>query len=394
MNWREKTVRILVAYLVSLFVLVAGPLPELGSTEQNLLDGQRQSLQERMIVPMEEAVFAMPEDRGTAAEAPGLGWLREDIFDKRGNTSAKQSVMLTISAIGDCALGAEHTQQGVTFHTVFDQQNGDYRYFFSGVEHILSKDDLTIANLETSLTDSEERADKSYLKYQYWIKGKPEYAHILAAGSVEAVSVANNHIYDYGVQGYQDTLAGLKEAGVDYFGFEHGLIKEIKGIKVGLLGFTDLSTRIPINEVKKQVTERIQAQAAETDLVIVSFHWGNEKEYRSTARQRELAQAAVDAGADLVLGHHPHVLQEIQEYNGKMIVYSLGNFCFGANRNPYDRDTMIYQQSFTFQKGVLKHNSYRVIPCSMTTVEKGNDFRPRVLEGAEAERVLQKIRAR
>lgn len=304
---------------------------------------------------------------------------------------------ITISALGDCALGAEYAQQGTTFHTVFALNNGDYSYFFSGVHPVLSEDDLTIANLETSLTKAWNRADKSYLKYAFWIKGEPEYAHILTAGSVEAVSVANNHTYDYREEGFLETLISLKMAGVDYFGFDQVLIKEIKGIKIGMLGFTEFNVGgkwRSYTDLKSLVHSSIQALAPGTDLIIVSFHWGNEKEIKPTATQRELAQLAIEAGADLVLGHHPHVLQGIEEYLGKQIVYSLGNFCFGANRVPYDRDTIIYQQTFTFQDGILTETKKKLIPCSMTTAPTGNDFRPTLLEGAEAERVMQKINER
>jgi len=308
---------------------------------------------------------------------------------------AEQSI--TISALGDCALGAEYGQQGVTFHTVFALNNGDYSYFFSGVHPVLSEDDLTIANLETSLTKAWNRIDKSYLKYAFWIKGEPEYARILTEGSVEAVSVANNHTYDYREEGFLETLISLKTAGVDYFGFDQVLIKEIKGIKIGLLGFTEFNVGgrwRSYSDMKTLVHSAIQALAPGTDLIIVSFHWGNEKEIKPTATQRELAHLAIEAGADLVLGHHPHVLQGMEEYQGKQIVYSLGNFCFGANRVPYDRDTLIYQQTFTFQEGILTGTSMKLIPCSMTTAPTGNDFRPTLLEGAEAERVLLKIEER
>lgn len=304
---------------------------------------------------------------------------------------------ITLSAVGDCALGAEYAQRGATFHNAIAEKNRDYSYFFSGVHSVLSQDDLTIANLETSLTKEWNRIDKSYLKYAYWIKGEPDYAQILAEGSVEAVSVANNHTYDYRDEGFQDTLLSLRLAGVDYFGFERVLIKEVKGIKIALLGFTEFNVGgkwQSYQDLKNQITASIQALVEKTDLIIVSFHWGMEKEIKPIAKQCELAQIAIDAGADLVLGHHPHVLQGIKEYKGKKIVFSLGNFCFGANRKPYDRDTAIFQQTFTFCDGVLTETSSKLIPCSMTTTIKGNDFRPSLLEGTEAERVLAKIRNR
>ena len=127
-------------------------------------------------------------------------------------------------------------------------------------------------------------------------------------------------------------------------------------------------------------------------MVIVSFHWGTEKATYPDEIQKTLAHIAVDNGADIVVGHHPHVLQGIEEYNGKNIVYSLGNFCFGGNRNPLDKDTMIFQQTFTFENGELvQDNVKNIIPCSLSSVKEYNDYQPTILEGSESERVLQKI---
>ena len=110
------------------------------------------------------------------------------------------------------------------------------------------------------------------------------------------------------------------------------------------------------------------------------------------AYQKDAAHAAIDAGADLVLGHHPHVLQGIEKYNGRYICYSLGNFCFGGNKNPSDKDTMIFQQTFTFENGnLLDDSNINIIPCSLSSSGKKNDYKPRVLKGSEKDRVMKKI---
>lgn len=309
----------------------------------------------------------------------------------------EKEVSLTLSAIGDCALGTEYAQRGHTFASVFAENQEDCSYFLANVKAVLAEDDLTIANLETCLTTANQRKGKGTAKAAYWLKGEPLYAGILAEGSVEVVNVANNHTYDYGEAGYRETLRSLEKAGIAYCGFEHVLIKEIKGIKVGFLGFNQFEYKgvwQAYSALKEQVVESVQALSEQTDLVIVSFHWGNEREIRPSLKQYELAKVAIEAGADLVLGHHPHVLQGIKEYQGKQVVFSLGNFCFGGNRQPYDRDTIIYQQTFVFVEGELKRTTTKVIPCSMTTREGYNDFQPKVLEGAEAERVRQKLKER
>ena len=111
--------------------------------------------------------------------------------------------------------------------------------------------------------------------------------------------------------------------------------------------------------------------------------------------QKELAHAAVDQGADLVIGHHPHVLQGIEKYNGRNIVYSLGNFCFGGNSYPSDMDTIIFQQTFTFEGGEQKEDDVtNIIPCRISSADGYNNYQPTPAEGEEADRILQKLEER
>ena len=125
------------------------------------------------------------------------------------------------------------------------------------------------------------------------------------------------------------------------------------------------------------------------------FHWGNEKEEVPDSNQTTLAHLAIDEGADLVCGHHPHVLQGIEEYKGKNIVYSLGNFCFGGNQYPSDMDTMIFQQTFTVdQSGVKADNITNIIPCSVSSDSDYNNYQPTPANGDEATRILNKIQER
>jgi poly-gamma-glutamate synthesis protein (capsule biosynthesis protein) len=125
------------------------------------------------------------------------------------------------------------------------------------------------------------------------------------------------------------------------------------------------------------------------DLIIAYYHWGTETHYRASANQRALGRFTIDAGADLVLGAHPHVIQGIEEYNGKNIVYSLANFSFGGNRRPFDMDTFIFQQTFTFVNGVLQDtNETNIIPARVTSLQSYNNYQPTVAEGRDAERIL------
>lgn len=209
-------------------------------------------------------------------------------------------------------------------------------------------------------------------------------------GSVEAANLANNHSKDYGEESYTDTIQYLEDAGISTFGYDRTAVVDVKGIQVGLVGIYELADGM---ERESQVIENINAVRNQgADLVIVSFHWGQEKETYPDDIQKSLAHTAVDNGADLVVGHHPHVLQGIEKYNGKNIVYSLGNFCFGGNSNPSDKDTMIFQQTFSFENGELVQDDVtNIIPCSLSSVSSYNDYRPTPLEGSEKERVMQKI---
>lgn len=292
---------------------------------------------------------------------------------------------ITISAAGDVTLGRdEKFGWEKTFDHELEVQNGNFGYFFNNVKDIFAKDDLTIVNLETTLTSATKKADK---KYRF--KADPSYVEILKQGNIEAVSIANNHTLDFLDIGYKDTLRTLEEAELGYFGYEHKYITEIRDIKIGVLGYYSMKAT---DKLKDQIKEAIQELRDEdTDLVIVMFHWGIERDYWPNSVQKELAYSTIDSGADLVLGSHPHVLQGIEEYNGKQIVYSLGNFCFGGNKNPHDKDTMIYIQKFNFKNNELLSQEYDVIPCSISSVSNRNNYQPTPLEGVEADRVMKKI---
>lgn len=296
-------------------------------------------------------------------------------------------IVITISALGDCALGNEFAQRGHTFADVYAEKGA--AYFFANVKEVLAADDLTIANLETCLTNEHQKRDKSVEKTPFWIKGEPGYTQILKEASIEVVNIANNHTFDYGQLGFEETLQSLDKADIAYCGYEHEVIKEIKGIKIGFMGFCQFGNRE--KQLNKEIKEQIKTLKTKVDLMIVSFHWGSELAVKPSPKQYELAKIAVEAGADLVLGHHPHVLQGIGEYQGKTVVFSLGNFCFGANRLPHDRDTIIYQHRFTFKNGELLKSQNIIIPCSMTTTRGLNDFQPTILSGGEALRVRQKL---
>lgn len=291
---------------------------------------------------------------------------------------------VTISSVGDCTIG---TDSNFSFRgsyiDVFNKNNHDYKYFFKNVYQILSSDDLTTANLETTFTNETEKVTK---KYNF--KSSPDMAEVLKSGSVEAVNISNNHIMDYGPNGFKDTINTLKKNNIGYFGEGSKFITEIKGIKFGFLGYQVFQTSKAFrNKLKGDISD-LKAQNC---IVIINFHWGIEREYYPNSMQKEIAHFAVDNGADLIIGHHPHVVQGVEKYKDKLIAYSLGNFSFGGNSNPEDKDTFILQTNFKFEDEHLKSYGIKLIPCSISSVSYSNDYCPTPLEGDEKTALLSKL---
>ena len=296
-------------------------------------------------------------------------------------------ISITISVVGDCTLGTDENFNYARSLNAYYEKNGP-AYFLKNVKSIFESDDLTIANLEGTFTDLKTRADKTYA-----FKGPAEFVKILTSSSIEAVTLANNHSRDYGMQSLTDTRNTLDSAGVIHFGYDVTKVVEVKGIKVGLVGIYELIDHTGRAQQVKDNIAKVKSEGA--DIVIVIFHWGIERDAAPNSHQTMLGRLAIDEGADLVCGHHPHVLQGIETYKGKNIVYSLGNFCFGGNSNPSDKDTMIFQQTFTVTKdGVKDDNVTNVIPCSLSSERNRNNYQPTPATGSEAERIMKKIKDR
>ena len=285
-----------------------------------------------------------------------------------------------ISMVGDCTLAS--SQRENVFETII---GGDMSRPFSGTRQYFEDDYLTIANLECSLSDEPLSGSSTF---QFC--GDAGNAEMLVLGGVDFVTLGNNHTMDFGQTGLDNTKSALEEYGVAYGAPGASCIYEADGgITVGLYAAPWLATQA-------QVTSAVSALAAnpDVDLVITLMHWGDEGSYRAGANQTALGQAAVNAGADIVYGSHPHVLQPIVEYNGGWIVYSLGNYVFGGNNNPADKDTAIVQ--FTVKRavdGAVTVEGWEAVPCRVSSVTNYNDFCPTPYEeGSEDyERVMSKL---
>lgn len=332
-------------------------------------------------------VLAVRGIAGSAAEKARTEKMEKQEQAQKAQEKEPEKVSLTISAAGDCTLGTDENFYYATSLPAKYEAVQDPGYFFQKVLPVFSKDDLTIVNMEGTLTQETAREEKLYA-----FKGDEEYTQILTEGSVEAANLANNHSHDYGEKSYTDTIQALEDAGITTFGYDRTAVMDIKGIKVGLLGTYELADHMGCEEEMIENIQSLQEQGAQ--IIIASFHWGIERENIPNEIQVDLAHSAIDHGADLVLGHHPHVLQGIETYKGKNIVYSLGNFCFGGNSGPNDMDAMIFQQTFTLEDGELtEDNVTNVIPVKISgSWAKGvNDYQPTPVEGELGEAIIERV---
>lgn len=307
---------------------------------------------------------------------------------QQNDVSSAGPVSFTISFAGDCTLGTdEYFDESTSFNARYDKE-GDPAYFFRNVRDIFAADDLTVVNMEGTLTESTDRQDK-----QFAFKGPAEYAQILVEGDIQAASLANNHSRDYGKQSQEDTISALDQVGISTFGWDRIAYHDIKGVKVALVGLNVLNEGDGYHEEVRSTVQ--QARDGGAQITIVYFHWGVELDTVPGEFERAVGRTAIDAGADLVVGSHPHVVQGYEKYNDRYIVYSLGNFSFGGNKDPRDYDCMIFQQTFTVVDGqVQRDDAINIIPCSVSSSDSINNYQPTPAEGEEADRINAVIKER
>ena len=291
------------------------------------------------------------------------------------------TVPITITAVGDCTLGGDIPSGAYRTFARYAEEYG-YDYFFENVRSLFASDDLTIVNLEGPLTTSDDmRAGKAFN-----FRGDPEYVNILSGSSVEIANVANNHAMDFGEAGFSETAQVLEDAGIGVSGFSRIYFEEIKGVTVCSLGFTEWAYS------QEQIERTVELARSNCDLLIVSIHWGTESSHEATETQRRLGHAIIDAGADVVLGTHTHVYGGVEQYKGKYIVYSLGNFCFGGNRNPSDKNCLIFQQTFEVSSdGTVADGGIALIPARVSSSDDTNDFQPVILDDSRALSLLSGV---
>ena len=289
----------------------------------------------------------------------------------------------TFSLVGDCTVGDQWKYHGYGSSFTYKITQSGLDYPFSCVADLFAVDDLTIANCEGVLTDRKPGSNAKFMTL-----GAPtSFGEVFKLGNVDVCNVANNHAKDFGANGLQDTMDTLTALGIGVFGDDVLYETEIKGVKIGIVGYT-----YPINESKFKRYEKSIQQLKDDGctFIIASAHWGKEESYNINLDQRTYAPKLIDAGADMVYGHGSHTVQPVQIYNGKVIFYSLSNFTFGANAAPKDDDTVVVQLTYDIlEDGTMQVAELIALPYKM---HKNKDFRPYPIEDqAGKEQVWKKM---
>ena len=312
------------------------------------------------------------------------------------------------------------TTPGYNLQNYFDEQleeglsrEEQWGLYFAGIRSILEEADLALVNLECTLTNSEDKLEKNFN-----FKARPELVEILKQGSVDVVSLANNHMSDFGPAGVLETISTLDSAGIGHFGAGANLVAartplivERNGLKIGFLGyyFQEGRDMIEPREVyatakkagvagvykalpamKKMIREDIPKLAAQVDIAVPYFHWGWEGHYVVRDYQRELAHLCIDLGCKAVLGAHPHRVQGVEVYKGAPIFYSLANFVYGGNKDPQDKLSMIARVAFIKNGDGTFRTDTDVIPIQITRWPEA-PFQPFPLEGAERDAAVARL---
>lgn len=304
----------------------------------------------------------------------------------------RRPVEIVLSFAGDCTFGTVNGDGGpARFPAVF-RRSGRRDYPFTLVRPWFRNDDLTVVNFECTLTNAVQTAHK-----QWHFKGPARYAAIFPASSVEAVGLSNNHSFDYLQAGFNDTVANFQKAHVPVFYQNRPYRTTLRGVETVLLGDCTVvgenTTRL--DGVAARVRREIRQSKKPGNIVIVVMHWGSELAPVPFPWQQAMGRQFIDAGADAVVGHHPHVVQGIERYRGKYIAYSLGNFAFGGNSLAHFPETFILRLRFGVAGGKTRAMAAAIVPCYTTSGQARNEagvlrnnYQPRPVFGRAADAVV------
>ena len=298
--------------------------------------------------------------------------VEEVVTEKKELVDTDGSSIITITCTGDFTIGGDSRKRKNIFEDELKEQGGDINFTMRNMRDTFLDDDLTLVNFEGTLTES-TYVPSNKKDNQFLFSAPPSYVTMLSDNGIEAVSLENNHVMDHGQEVYEETQQVLSDAGIVWSNSEHMGIFECKGIQIAMLSYLCIDR---YDKLWDKVPADIAAAKAVYPLVIVSFHWGNEKAYAPTNNQIKMGRLAVDAGADLVVGHHSHRLNPIECYKGVYICYSLGNFCFAGHSKPDDMSSFVFQIRFKVRDGVCTSRGFRVIPIRISSLTSRNDFIP------------------
>ena len=321
---------------------------------------------EEILINADPAVVNQTVTGNGAEEEGGETEKVKSIYESDG------SVLITITGTGDFTIGGDSRKSADIFDDELKKQGGDINFTMRNIRDILLADDLTIVNFEGTLTDS-TYVPGSKKENQFLFSAPPSYVSMLSDNGVEAAALENNHIMDHGEDAYEDTKNALRDAGIVYSNSTEVGVIEVKGVEIAMLSYLCIDR---YESLWDKVPADIQAAKEKYPIVICNFHWGNEKDYSPTKNQIKMGRLAVDSGADLVLGHHSHRLNPIEQYKGVYICYSLGNFCFAGNSKPSDMSSFMFQTRFRVKDGVVSNEGFRIIPIRISSRTDYNDFTP------------------
>lgn len=329
-------------------------------------------------LPQAQSAEPLPEDaEGPESPAP--------LFEE-------QTYLLSV--VGDCTLASPQFIDATEHRSIEYHIQKDYSYPFSFTKEYFEDDDLTLANLECTLSDT-----KFFSYEQFSFLAPADYAEILNEGGVDFVTTANNHMNDFGSAGAEFTYMALEDHHIPYGKEgESKLLTTDSGLKVGI--YCSCNHQEPDPDQAEAAIRQLRADGA--DYIVCAFHWSKELIYSPFQSQIDLAHRCIDAGADLIYGSHSHCLQPIEEYGSGLILYSMGNWVFGGSTAPSDMDTAIIQvQLVRGSDGRVRNAGYNVIPCCVSSRpvkdnysgDNYNDYRPTpYTEGSSAYyRVLAKL---
>ena len=298
-------------------------------------------------------------------------------------TEPEEQSSFILTFTGDCTLGTNRDSWNNQYHFI-KLIGEDYDYPFANVVEYFENDDFTMINLEGVLAESGSASNK-----RFTFRGPTAYTQIMTGSSVEAVTLANNHTEDFGKAGYESTVNALQGAGITYVEKNSSAIYTTEG---GLtIGLYAAAFNFDMGDIKSEI-KNLRSQGA--DIIVCAFHWGTEGAYRPNNTQQSIARQAIDAGADIIYGHHPHVLQKVEEYNDGIIYYSLGNFSFGGSVYPQDYDSAVLQQEvIRNEDGSFSLGKLNIIPVSISSISGRNNFQPTPLAETDKayDRVLSKL---